>query len=71
MVRGAHIGTEEVEQAVAAIVQHLDSSRWLAVDLQGRGERPRHQHPPGCPRAFKVREDEHAGQGWQLEPFNT
>lgn len=57
MVRGPGVGTEEVEQAVAAIARHLDSSRWRAVDLQGRGERPRHHHPPGCPKGFKVRGD--------------
>lgn len=54
MVRAAGIGTEEVEQAVAAIVLHLDPSRWVAVDIGGSGERLRHTHPPRCPKAFRA-----------------
>jgi len=55
MVRAAHVGTEEIEKAVAAIALHLDDSRWVAVDIGGGGERLRHTHPPGCPKQFRAK----------------
>lgn len=50
---GEGVGTEEVEHAISAIAHNL-SGLWIAVDLQHRGERLRHHHPPRCPAGFKV-----------------
>ena len=46
--------SEEVEGVVQRVMLYLDENTWVAVDLEGRGERPRHQHPPGCPKRYKV-----------------